>query len=325
MSPILLTGDAQTQVNFLLGPWIIGCSADLVLQGALCVQFVNYFTWYRDDKRGLKAAVAGLCLLTSLKTIQSFVIIWNHAIVHFDDLQGAIQLNFSTWWEAGTPLMGAVIEIYVQSYFCYRLYAISRTVYVVAPLVVIFFFAFSATVLATYHITQHDTTVIASWFTAHLSAVFAGDLLLTTTSAFFLIKTRKRAVSETADLIDRLIRLTFQTAAPASLCAMLNLIFAVTFVGSKALFSNVFQVPLPKLYAVSMMYTLNARRDIRASRGGQLSSSEGRGISRPHNLSGGMELSQIFTPTHTQPEHHVDVRATLGRADMKSVPHFALA
>ncbi|KAJ6517291.1 hypothetical protein C8R47DRAFT_1205526 [Mycena vitilis] len=90
--------------------------------GVLCCQFVNYFTWYRDDKRGLKAAVAGLCLLTILKTIQVFVIIWTHAVVHFDDLQGAIQLNFSTWWEAGNPLMVAVIGFYVQSYFCYRLY-----------------------------------------------------------------------------------------------------------------------------------------------------------------------------------------------------------
>ncbi|KAJ7662239.1 hypothetical protein DFH06DRAFT_1398385 [Mycena polygramma] len=324
MSSLLLTGDAQTQVNFLLGPWIIGCSFDLVLQGALCGQFVNYFTWYRDDKRWLKAAVAGLSLLTSLKTIQVFVIIWTHAVVHFDDLQGAIQLNFSTWWEAGNPLMVAVIGFYVQSYFCYRLYAISRTVYVVAPLVVIFLFAFSSMVLATYYITQQDATV-ASWFTAHLSAVCAGDLLLTTTSVFFLIKSRKRAVSETADHIDTLIRLTFQTAAPAALCAMLNLIFAVTFVGSKSLFSIVFNMPLPKLYAVSMMYTLNARRHIRASRSGQLSSSEGRGISRPRTLSGGVELSQMFTPTPTKPEHHVDVRATLGRADMKSVPHFTFA
>ncbi|KAJ6462671.1 hypothetical protein C8R47DRAFT_1225455 [Mycena vitilis] len=176
-------------------------------------------------------------------------------------------------------------------------------------------------VLATYYITQQDATV-ASWFTAHLSAVFAGDLLLTVTSAFFLIKTRKRAVSDTVDLIDNLIRLTFQTAAPAALCAMLNLIFAITFVGSKQLFSIVFNMPLPKLYAVSMMYTLNARRHIRVSRSGQLSSSEGRGVSRPRTH-GGVELAAIQISTHSQPEQHVDVRGTLGRGDMKSVPHFS--
>ncbi|KAJ6554791.1 hypothetical protein B0H19DRAFT_886999, partial [Mycena capillaripes] len=260
---------------FLLGPWIIGCCFDLVLQGVLCSQFANYFTCYRDDKGVLKAVVAGLCLLTILKSVQAFVIIWNHSIVHFDDLQGVI-LDLATWWEAGNHLMVAVIGLYVQAYFLFRLHVFSRSSYVVAPLAVIFLFAFSAMVIATYYITQHDGLRIASWCAYPSPSMhFSGDIILSCTSAFFLIKSRRRALPETVGIIDTLIRLTFQTAAPATLCAMLNLIFSSVFVEEKALFSIVFNMPLPKLYAASMMYTLNSRRHIRATRSGQASSSDG--------------------------------------------------
>ncbi|KAJ6562058.1 hypothetical protein B0H19DRAFT_92268 [Mycena capillaripes] len=135
---ILLTGNTQTQVNFLLGPWIIGCVFDLILQGALVSQFVNYVTWYRDDKGGLKVVVAGLCLLTILKSVQVFVIIWNHSIIYFDDLQGAVLLNFTTWWDAGNLLMVAIIGLYLQAYFLFRHHVVSRSPYVVMPLADIF-------------------------------------------------------------------------------------------------------------------------------------------------------------------------------------------
>jgi hypothetical protein len=55
----------------------------------------------------------------------------------------------------------------------------------------------------------------------------------------------------------------------------------VHFTGEKSPLTLVFNMPLPKLYAISMMFTLNARRNIRAMRSGQYSSSDGR-PTRPH-------------------------------------------
>ncbi|KAJ6562180.1 hypothetical protein B0H19DRAFT_1259762 [Mycena capillaripes] len=312
LTSTLLSGEAQRLVDFKLGPWIIGCCLDLILQGALFTQFANYFAWYRDDKTTLKAAVCGLFLLTSLKSIQSFVIIWNHAVILFGNLQGAILLNFTVWFETGNPIMVAAIGFYVQSYFCYRLYVVSGKSYVVAPVATIFIFAFFAMAVATYYIATEQVSKIADWFTAHLSSVFAGDVLLTCSTAYFLIKSRRGALSQTLDLISALIRLTFQTAAPAAICAMLNLIFAVHFTGDKSLFSIVFNMPLPKLYAISMMFTLNARQHIRAMRSGQHSNSEGRSFSRSRaRPPGDVELGTVRIYTPTQSEQH-DVRATHG-------------
>jgi hypothetical protein len=46
---------------------------------------------------------------------------------------------------------------------------------------------------------------------------------------------------------------------------MFNLIFSQTYSGNDAIISTAFNMALPKLYAISMMWTLNARRTIRAS------------------------------------------------------------
>jgi hypothetical protein len=47
--------------------------------------------------------------------------------------------------------------------------------------------------------------------------VSAGDLILSLTTAYFLIKTKQGVLPQTVGLISALVRLTFQTAAPAAL------------------------------------------------------------------------------------------------------------
>ncbi|KAJ7449127.1 hypothetical protein B0H11DRAFT_2241515 [Mycena galericulata] len=309
----LLTGEQKREANFLLGPWLIGSCVDILLQGVLSSQFVNYYTWYSDDKVVFRVIVAILALLTTLKSIQAFAIIWIQFIVYFGDLEGAIFLNYTTWWQSGNPLMVALIGLYVQSYFCYRLLVISKKWYVVAPVASIFLFAFLAIVVATYFISTANQFGIGHWFAAHLSSVFAGDVILSLTTAYFLLRSKKDVLPQTVGLISALVRLTFQTAAPAALCAMFNLIFSQIYPGGVAIISTAFNMALPKLYAVSMMWTLNARKSIRAahsSRTGvtnttsnELSGGRSRGQRRAN---GDMELGHIQVITETS--KHIDVR-----------------
>ncbi|GLB44884.1 hypothetical protein LshimejAT787_1802210 [Lyophyllum shimeji] len=145
------------------------------------------------------------------------------------------------------------------------------------------------------------------WFAAHFSCVFAGDLLITVLTAYHLLKSRKDVLPQTVGILRALVRLTFQTAAPASLCAMLNLIMTQThldvdkLLGQQNLISIAFNQALPKLYAFSMMWTLNARRSIRA----------GSSFSHSHSGRGDVELSaygariQVRTQTTTQ---HIDFK-----------------
>ncbi|KAJ6549685.1 hypothetical protein B0H19DRAFT_1264605 [Mycena capillaripes] len=302
----LLTGEDRRLCMMWLGPWLVGGCLDLILQGILCTQFVNYFTWYRDDKLVLRVYVSILLLMTFLKSIHAFAIIWIQNIVFFGDLNGAILLNYTTWWQSGNPLIVAVMDFYC--YFCFRLWVISKRIFVVAPIAILLLFGFLSMAVATYMISIENNAGISEWFAAHLGSVFAGDIILCLTTAYFLIKTKDNVLPQTVGLISALVRLTLQTAAPAAICAMFNLIFSQHNPGGSGIISTAFNMMLPKLYAISMMWTLNARRTIRAthsSRTGtsnEISGARSRGTRRP----GDMELGQIQVVTQT--EQHIDVR-----------------
>ncbi|KAJ7613049.1 hypothetical protein FB45DRAFT_938837, partial [Roridomyces roridus] len=122
--------------------------------------------------------------------------------------------------------MVASIDLYVQAYFCYRLWAVTKRRFVVTLICGIFAFAYFAMCVGTFYIHTALDHSISMWFAIHLSTVFAGDVFLTCTTAYFLLKNRKNAMSHTANFINSLIRLTFQTAAPAAICAMFNLAFS---------------------------------------------------------------------------------------------------
>ncbi|KAJ7057096.1 hypothetical protein C8F01DRAFT_1153405 [Mycena amicta] len=331
------------QAIHLLGPWLIGSSLDFFLTGIICCQILNYFTWYNEDKMVLRVYVGGLAIASVLKSAQSFAIIWIQSILHINDLNGAILLNYTSPWFAGNPMMVATFDLYVQSYFCYRLYVVSKKWPVVAPIVVIFLFAFFAMVLATYYITRgaDASKSIAEWFAAHLSSVFAADMLLTLSTAFFLLRSKRNVLPQTVGLISALVRLTFQTAAPAAICAMFNLVFSQIYPGTENLTSTAFNMALPKLYAVSMMWTLNARRTIRAahsSRGGLSSSNEisgGRHTTARRTRREDVELgnfggvSGIQVHTAQETVQHIDVRDMFahpeddktGAADNRHIGH----
>ncbi|KAK6980923.1 hypothetical protein R3P38DRAFT_2579394 [Favolaschia claudopus] len=213
-------------VKFILGPWLVGTSLELVLMGVLATQFVNYFLWYPDDKISLRVAVVGLAVLNLLKSMLSFSDVWILLIENFGNLEANLASSVTAWWNTANPLMIALLNFYVQCYFCSRLWAISKRWYVVAPIFILFVFAIVSVVLVTYFIATANFPRVTNWFAAHMASVFAGDVVLTITTAIFLLKTKKNVLPQTVGLINALVRLTFQTAFPAALFAMFNLVFS---------------------------------------------------------------------------------------------------
>ncbi|KAF8634371.1 hypothetical protein AX15_000942 [Amanita polypyramis BW_CC] len=318
ISPGMTAEDLQ-KAEFLLGPWLVGAFVDILLQGILFCQFAHYFEVYRDDRLRLKLTVAGLVIITTLKSIQSFAVVWIQNILYFNDLGGAILLAYTAWWQSGNALMVSCTGLYVQVFFLYRLYWIStRRWWVIVPIAVLLAFAFCAICVATYYITLGVAYgyYIGLWFAAHLSTVFVGDLSITLSITFFLIKSRKDVLPQTVGIIDSLIRLTFSTAAPAALCAMFNLIFSQIYKGENSLISVAFNQALPKLYAFSMMWTLNARRSVRASAYKYTSEDWRPRVGNSVELSGYSD-TQLHTEISTR---HADIRNMFHHQTVKSIP-----
>ncbi|PFH51198.1 hypothetical protein AMATHDRAFT_3327 [Amanita thiersii Skay4041] len=331
--PVIMTPEEHDQAVYLLGPWLIGSFIDVLFQGVLFCQFAHYLSLYRDDKLTVRLSVLGLAILTTLKSVQSIALIWVQNILYFKDLQGAILLNYTTWWQSGNPLMVACIGLYVQIFFLHRLYGVSaKKKWVVTPIAIVLAFAFVSICLATYFITFGESAgpKIAAWFAAHFSSVCAGDLAMCFSIAFFLIRSKRDVLPQTVGIITSLIRLTFSTMAPAALCAMMNLIFSQVYSGSDRLVSTAFNMVLPKLYAFSMMWTLNARRSMRTG-GSRVYSGEN--SSAPRRPRDNVELNTYNgVQVHTHTETSIDVRKMFhgdesksGESQATSIPDYKIS
>ncbi|KAJ6478996.1 hypothetical protein C8R45DRAFT_1101429 [Mycena sanguinolenta] len=293
-----VSAQEEILVKFFLGPWLIGSCLELVLMGVLFFQGYNYYNSFPNDSRSFRIAVAILYLLNVLKSAECFASLWIFLIDHFGHIRYAIQSSAIEWWDTCSPLMVAILNFYVQCYFCTRLWAVSQRRWVSVPIFAVFVLPLGSMVMGTYYIGRLQKQHVTDWFAAHLSSVFAGDLLLSGTTAYFLLRTEKTTLSiEMAELIHSLIPLTFQTATPPAIIAMFNLIFSQMSRTNRPLLGYVeitFNQVLPKLYAISMMYTLNARRGICNRVAGSDIGSSGDETWRlqPHATNGNMELGQ---------------------------------
>ncbi|KAJ6595129.1 hypothetical protein DFH09DRAFT_1413056 [Mycena vulgaris] len=279
-------------VLYIFGGWNLGISADLVLQGVLFAQFAHYTTLYRKDIAALRVFVSVLLLITTLKSAQGLAILWIQNVQHFTDIAAAAG---DSWTFQINVALVALIAFYVQLFFCQRLWAISKNIYVVASIIALFVFA----LLAAFISTAYNFEKVArnsTWIAVHLGTVFAGDLLLCGSTVFFLTVCQfpilhaaqhlsgpqnhsKQALPQTAGMLNTILKLTFQSAAPAAVCELINLICSTS--GNKDATANVSSMLaiisnniLPKLYAISAIWMLNSRKNIQLVRStGQTTSS----------------------------------------------------
>ncbi|KAF7353982.1 hypothetical protein MVEN_01084800 [Mycena venus] len=265
----------QTADSTFFGVLDLASDADLFLQGVLCAQFAHYVNANGRDSWLMKLFVAGLALLTTLKTAQILAIRWIQNVRLFENLEAISNLWHTQWISEPTILLEAIITFYVQVFFCHRLWTLSHNVYVVVVAMILFIFALAAASAATYFFTHIPLSTI--WIAVHLVVAMGGYLLQTGSIVFYLLRHTKTVLhcGPTASILNSLLRLTIQSAAPGTVCALIN--FASTIVtvrlhpatlsglSAPLVVAAVSNVMLPKLYAVAAMWTLNSREEIRSA------------------------------------------------------------
>ncbi|KAF8205277.1 hypothetical protein K438DRAFT_1757264 [Mycena galopus ATCC 62051] len=275
--------------NYLLGGWDLAIFAALFSQGALCAQFVRYMGESKRDSRLLKSFVAGLAVATTLETLQAMAMFWLQNVTLVSDLNA---VNWNNHWLFHTTVIAtAAIAFYVQMFFCYRLWAISRNVFVVAVTMVLFILAFVFACVAALnaradrsHIpgcaevqqldrgASWDRTIWGPCSDGKHRNLFASKHLVAHPSIYPNLQRNFGNVfprGQTAQMLSALLRLTIQSATPGAVCALINFVAAMqnrtgTWVGPALMLAEISNVLLPKLYAISAMWTLNSRGDLRA-------------------------------------------------------------
>ncbi|KAF8203508.1 hypothetical protein K438DRAFT_1964985 [Mycena galopus ATCC 62051] len=241
---------AQTTV---LGGWDLTIYAALFLQGVLCAQFAKYTNVNKRDSVWLKLFVAGLALLTALKMLQVSTVKWLQNVTLAGNPEAACKLWVRNWVPKLNPIFEAVVGIIVQIFFCRRLWAISRNIYVVIACMASFTLALvsgsvAATILLRTNSFSHPNP---TWMSTHLVVAMCGDLLLTGSTAFYLLRHCKTVLPRGP--IAPILNSLFRSAAPV---ALKN---PGTFV---RMLSAIAVTLLPQLYVWSAMWTLNSREDI---------------------------------------------------------------
>ncbi|KAF7315756.1 hypothetical protein MIND_00091500 [Mycena indigotica] len=311
-------------VNYILGAWDLAVSGDLLLQGVIFAQTAHYFALYHSEVLALRAFVLGLLLLTTLKSMQMISILWIQNVTHFSDIRGASMMFTTSWPQQINMASGAFIAFYIQIFMCQRLWALSNNVYIIVVLMTIFTFSLIAAFIAV-SLTFNDQPIVRStWISLHFGVVFGGDLLLCGSTAYFLLKHAQYVLPRTAGLLNAILKITIQSAVPGAVCAMVTLISSQ--IGDKSiparpstLVSIISSSLLPKLYALSAMWTLNSRRaillahlsdqDTSSNDNDGQTRSGGRRISGGH---GGLEfkhlgkVQHIQVRTQVQTMHHAD-------------------
>ncbi|KAF7350134.1 hypothetical protein MVEN_01315700 [Mycena venus] len=145
--------------------------ADVFLQGVLCAQFAHYTNVNEQDSGLMKLFVAGLALLTALKSIQVLAIMWIQTVTLVENL-AAISHLWHAQWIMNSVLPEALIVFYVQMFFCHRLWRLSRNVYVSFVPMTLFVFALIAASVAAYFFS--NVSLSTFWYAIHLGAAMCG-------------------------------------------------------------------------------------------------------------------------------------------------------
>ncbi|KAH9841813.1 uncharacterized protein C8Q71DRAFT_349276 [Rhodofomes roseus] len=238
------------------GPIFVGVVLNIVLYGIMITQTFLYFTVYKRDKIWMKLFVALLFFCDTLNCAFDIAFTYLPLVNDFGDLAS---LNYASWVFATDPAMTAIIALFVQMFFAWRVKVLTGSITAVC---VIMFCSLCqwcggiGTAIAVgmipefTHFQQFEVIVIV-WLA--FSAV--ADTMICISLVWHLRK-HKTGFSQTDDVVNKIIRMTVQTGLITALCAIIDL---VLFLATPAGLHLIFNLPLSKLYTNSLMSSLNSR------------------------------------------------------------------
>ncbi|KAJ7052305.1 hypothetical protein C8F01DRAFT_1171723 [Mycena amicta] len=291
-----------------LGPWVLGSYSDCILMGVVFCQVRTFFATRSRERTMFQRycywLVWVVLSLSVLKTTQEISVVWVQNVHDFANPDVARTRVSTAWWQVSTPLMTGFIGLTVQSFFCFRFYLLSRNWLVVIPIVSAMTLGITGICLTVFYILTNNVELKVRWLLIHLIGVFIADFLITM-GTFITLRRRASGLERTTILINRLVRMMFESAIPPTVIATIDLIMTQTLGGPKLLWHLLLNFTLGKIYVISLLYTLNSinayRRSHALSNNQEVITADGHTImgmsdSRRHNL----ELGRFNTNAHTK-------------------------
>ncbi|KAK7063556.1 hypothetical protein R3P38DRAFT_2819069 [Favolaschia claudopus] len=249
-----------------LGALLIGAFFASMFSGVVHLQTLLYFRSYKADPLGFKSLVVAVWALDTLHTAFIWTGMWDYLIIFYGDDS---KINSIPWCVSLTVVLTAMLTFLVHCFFAHRIWLLSKRNWVmVAPVFILALLRLgsaTATTSQMFHYNAFDTFKLhARWiFTLGLSVSSAVDVLITAL-IFYLFHSTRPDAGHLKHVIDKLILYAFETGSLTCIGTILSLICWVVM-SHNLIFLGLHFV-IGKLYANSLLVTLNTRQNIRQSR-----------------------------------------------------------
>jgi len=244
-------------MDVLTGPMLIGTVLNGLLYGMILSQCLNYFVAYgKRDRLPIKLLVSFLLLADTVNFAFDVAFTYRYTITLFGNFEA---VALSNWVFNTDPVMVVIISSTVQSFFAWRVARLTGYKWIGILLGLSAFAQFlcglgtaiGCSIVKEFLRFQEFRVVVIIWLV--LSAVT--DIAITGILSWYL-HSHRTGFSSTNDIISRLIRITVQTGLITTIWAIVDLIVYLSFSNSLHL---IFNIPLCKLYTISLLSTLNTR------------------------------------------------------------------
>jgi hypothetical protein len=250
-------------IKHSLGAILLGGLVSMGLSGALATQCFLYFRIYSGDSRKYKALVLFTWALDAVHSGLIAAAIWKYFVIGFGDKTKG---DFIYIEVALTVAFTAVITWIVHLFFAYRVHRLSRGQWLcTVPIVLLAFGRVAAALTSTSEmgmIRSYSGFIDkAGWvFTLGLSFSCAIDIFITMAMCYHL-RASRTGLQSSDHLIDMMILYSFENGALTSITTIVTLGCWLAMNDNLIFFGIHFSIA--KLYAISLLLTLNTRHTIR--------------------------------------------------------------
>ncbi|KAK0237692.1 hypothetical protein EDD85DRAFT_831375 [Armillaria nabsnona] len=253
---------------FLIAIWI-----SLVLFGIIVVQTWNYFSSFPDDPLWQRVYVG--CIFT-VDFLCSFFILWWMYDLLINDWGNIEPYTLIHWALITDPLFEGLIGPMVQAYYAWRIHVISGTWWLSGLVMLCSLMAVggglagtnAAATLKTFQNLAEAKVVVIFW----LLPPAVADIIIAFSLTYYL-RQHKGRFEASDKVLDRIIRMTVQNGLLTAVIAVIDIIMYFTVTTP---YHIAFTFILPKLYANTVLSSLNSRTSIRRDLSNR---SDGHGLS----------------------------------------------
>ncbi|KAF8071736.1 hypothetical protein FPV67DRAFT_893955 [Lyophyllum atratum] len=295
----------QLDMAQTFGAMFIGALLTMSVYGITTLQAYFYYTYYPKDGYGLKLLVATIWTLDSIHVILMCHTMYHYLISGFGNVQNLLE---GTWSLFTSIAINIIIAFVVQCFFTKRIYTLSpdRLKWwlsgIIGLSVLVHFFLGIETVVFFFLKKEFSRLKEVNFISVLPFAVFAilSDIFIATALCLLLASNRSD-YEDTNTIINKLIVYAINRCILTSAVAVIEVVIFVAVPHS--FYSFAFDFIIGKLYANSLLATLNSRKSLRGK--GQEDSSEA--------MSTSFRLASVAT--HDDPSSMIRISSRDGGAE----------